>query len=88
MAETRDFNEVGSRWYDSSEPDLTRTGKPNFKVFSVLVLTDTVISATSVWAPGFSGDTAIFGKTLTPGRYYLSFSKFVATSGTGLVDLM
>ena len=87
MAETRNFSEAGLRWYDSNEPSLTRTNAPNFKIFCVQVITDTVISSSSTWAPGYSGDSTVFGKTLTPGLYYLSFSKFVATSGTGLVYL-
>ena len=85
MSDIRDFGEAGSRWYDSNEPTLTRTNKPSYKVYAVQVVTDTLISNTSVFAPGYDGDSTIFGKTLIPGLYYLGFSKFVATSGTGLV---
>ena len=85
MSDIREFGEAGSRYYDSNEPSLERTGKPPYKVFAVQVKTDTVISNTSVFAPGYDGDSNIFGQTLTPGLYYLGFSKFVATSGTGLV---
>ena len=85
MSDIRDFGETGSRWYDSNEPTLTRTNKPSYKVYAVQVVIDTVIHSSSTFSPGYDGDPTIFGKTLTPGLYYLGFSKFVATSGTGLV---
>lgn len=85
MSDPRDFGESGSRWYSSNEPTLTRTNAPSYKVYAVQVVTDTVISASSEFAPGYDGDSDIFSVTLIPGLYYLGFSKFVATSGTGLV---
>lgn len=88
MAETREFSEKGFRWYDSDEPSLARSTEADYKVYAVQVVTDTVIDGSSVFAPGCDGDSSIFGETLVPGLYYLAFSKFVATSGTGLVYLM
>lgn len=85
MSDIRDFGEIGSRWYSSNEPSLVRTDTLSYQVYAVQVVTDTVISASSLFALGYDGDSNVFGVTLTPGIYYLRFSKFVATSGTGLV---
>lgn len=83
------FRESGIRYYDASTPSLSRSpiihgpNQPPYIVVGLKVLTNTVISNTSVFADGYDGDSAIFGKTLIPGDYPFLFESLVITSGTG-----
>lgn len=92
MAFDRDYSEAGIRWYDSDEPSLVRgtwynPDQPNYKVYGFHAETDSVLHSDSVFAPGFDGDATIIGKTLSPGKHFMRFSRIKFTSGTGYVFL-
>jgi len=92
MALNRDYTEAGIRWYDSNEPSLVRAAgynpdQPNYKVYGFHVETNSVLHSDSVFAPGFDGDSTIFGKTLSPGKHFIRFSRIKFVSGTGYVFL-